>query len=195
MMTAVAVLSLTLGAGVCGFRMWRLSRHYASRAQGYKTLEKAYRNVAASWTWAGQFLEGGLRLPALAAIDAKHFQTPGARKEQRGVGNRWLSARLARLADDCAAQAQKYERAAWYPWVSVAPDISPGAASSTTRPHSAPPRPMDETSKKAPGSRRATGGGRSLLRGGRRLCVAALSRAISQRATMMQCRPTEYGGI
>jgi hypothetical protein len=148
MMTVVAVTGLSLGTGLWGFRMWRLSLHYAGLAQSYKTLEKAYRNVSASSIWAVQLLERGLQLPALEAIGAKQFHQLGERNGQLGAGTRWIAAKLAALADGCAAQAIKYDRAARCPWVSVAPDILPGAPSPSTKPHDAPLRPIDGTSTK-----------------------------------------------
>jgi hypothetical protein len=82
------------GVGVWEVKMWRLAREYALRAQNHQASQDAYRLAAAEVLSNPEMFE------------------------------RTQTETLSHSADQHAALAHKWERAARYPWLPVEPDPS-----------------------------------------------------------------------
>jgi hypothetical protein len=125
----VAIAGLLMGGGVWSYRMWRLSRYYASVGQEKKIGERMYRYGAAVYSGYAEMDEESARRSASQAIDARlpknvreHEKQSAVTEEQNANGAREIAKGYASLADEYSAVARKYERAARYPWLPVEPD-------------------------------------------------------------------------
>jgi hypothetical protein len=99
LLLVVALADLAMGAGVWGYRMWRLSHHYAGRAKVAQADESSLRPLAVRYLNASQRTkDGGL-----------------------AVHQRKIAAHITALANKHAGLARKYERAARCPWLPVEP--------------------------------------------------------------------------
>jgi hypothetical protein len=98
LMIAVAVAGALLGAAVEALRLRRRSAEYAALAGRHAANERTFRAIAAAGPG------GALLLIAHGPGTRSRRTTPGAE------------------ADHEAALRLKYERAARYPWLPVAPD-------------------------------------------------------------------------
>jgi hypothetical protein len=122
LMIAVLVASL----GFWSVKLWLLSRDYARRAKAYEAAETQYRSVR------GLFLA----VTSSYAQDAANSSAMLASSEAPFLGSEELAKRSRDLAASLLANAReperkmayygalkrKYQRAARYPWLSVAPD-------------------------------------------------------------------------
>jgi hypothetical protein len=120
MMIAVALLALGLGVTVWGLRRSRLASHYAFKAE--ENGQKEY---------VSQFIYTDA-LAALHDLDERrraqsdqHFALTGERREfwqKDATAMREHLAQLLRRVEYYSSMKRKYERAARYPWLSVAAD-------------------------------------------------------------------------
>jgi len=93
MMVAVAVVGLLLATGMWAAKMWRLSRGHRAITSSHATLEAEVRFWVAEWE-----------------------RCPGSALRTQMMGEQ------ARKADNSRRMMLKYDRAACYPWLPVAPD-------------------------------------------------------------------------
>ncbi len=106
MMFAVAVLALIMGAA----RMALLSVRYRMAANEYAVLEAFLRQVRGLEIDNDKKLDESARLSGgRPSVEVEEARAASARESERAINH------FARLR-------RKYERAAWYPWLSVEPD-------------------------------------------------------------------------
>jgi hypothetical protein len=117
-MVAIAVVAIAISGTLWGLKMRRLSRLFELQAQGHKQLETLCRQAEArSLKSLAEFEDLGRRHRKLSrSIEVEGMWAEIEENERRFAGL------MARRGDHYASLNQKYERAARYPWLTVAPD-------------------------------------------------------------------------
>jgi hypothetical protein len=119
-MIAVALSALAIYATIWDLRTSRLARHYASKSAEYEQAESTFQSHYADALANLEDLDERRR-----AESDQHFALTVERREfhQKAAAEiREYVAKLARKAAHYSSLKRKYEHAARYPWLSVAPD-------------------------------------------------------------------------
>ena len=133
LMAAIAVVAIAISGTLWGLKMRRLSRLFGIQAQGHKQLETWCRQSEARSLKSLAEFEGlgrrlrelphyneedlGLRLRELPHYNEVEGMWAGLEDRERR-----FAGLMARRGDHYARLNQKYDRAARYPWLTVAPD-------------------------------------------------------------------------
>jgi hypothetical protein len=120
------IVVLVASLGSWSVKLWLLSRDYARRAKAHEAAERQYRAVRELFLAATRsYAQDAANSSALLASS----EAPFLGSEELATKSRDLAASLLATAREPArkmayygALKRKYQRAARYPWLSVAPD-------------------------------------------------------------------------